>query len=238
LIDHAAVSIIEESPIGRGRVAVDKNVKREKGEPMEIIGGRRFIELPGSETHELPPLLVRSAPKKRLDKVMTMAQDIVETEDLIDDFALGDPIAPHEEHDRRKMDLALNLVDQYFAFMAHWQWGDSILEWIRQCETTFDLSRDLRAVLRADVWPHAGRSSFVTLLSDKAVKADGVELRRAVGMRLTFRQPPPIGCFSNQFLFYLNHNVADSAYGTWAAMSPDPISSLPPERFNFQVVSM
>src|SRR5690606_27376652 len=108
----------------------------------------------------------------------------------------------------------------------------------RQCETTFQFSRELRPVLRPDVWPHASRSSFVTLLMDKAVRADGVTLERAVGMRLTFRQPPPIGCFSNQFLFYLNSSVADTAYGTWAHMAPDPISSLPPERFTFQVLNM
>jgi hypothetical protein len=57
-------------------------------------------------------------------------------------------------------------------------------------------------------------------------------------MRLTFRQPPPIGCFSNQFLFYLNSSVATSAYHTWSQMAPEPISSLPPERFTFQVVKM
>ena len=40
------------------------------------------------------------------------------------------------------MDLALNLIDQYLAFVKHWQWGDSILEWIRQCETTFEARRN------------------------------------------------------------------------------------------------
>ncbi len=167
-----------------------------------------------------------------------MAADIVETEDMITEFVNESPDAAILEHDRRKMDLALNMVGQYFGFVQHWQWGDSILEWIRQCEATFDLRQDLRPLLRSDVWPHAGRSSFVTLLEDKAVRPDGVELQRAVGTRLTFRQPPPISCFSNQFLFYLNNAVAHSAYDTWAAMSPDPVSALPPERFSFQVVEM
>ena len=62
----------------------------------------------------------------------------------------------------------------------------------------------LRHLLHPDVWPHAGRSSFVTLLVDKAVPTHGVAVEKAVGLRLTFRQPPPIDCFSNQFLFYLN----------------------------------
>lgn len=203
-----------------------------------IVGNRRFVELPGSERHELPPLLVRSAPKRRLDKMMDMAADIVDSEDMITEIAAQSPDLAALEHDRRKMDLALNLVDQYIGFIQHWQWGDSILEWIRQCEATFDMRSDLRPLLRADVWPHAGRSSFVTLLEDKSVRPEGVELHRAVGTRLTFRQPPPIGCFSNQFLFYLNNTVATSAYDAWAAMSPDPVSALPPERFHFQVVEM
>ena len=136
------------------------------------------------------------------------------------------------------MDLALNLVDQYMKFVQHWQWGDSILEWIRQCETTFGARLELRNLLNADVWPHAGRSSFVLLLEDKAVETGGVALEKAVGMRLTFRQPPPLKCFSDQFLFYLNSSVANSAYQTWARMSTSPVSSLPPERFRFDVVNM
>ena len=87
-------------------------------------------------------------------------------------------------------------------------------------------------------WPHAGRSSFVTLLADKAVETDGVALEKAVGLRLAFRQRPPIQIFSDQFLFYLNGTLASTAYQTWAHLSPDPVSSLPPERFSFQVVSM
>ena len=79
---------------------------------------------------------------------------------------------------------------------------------------------------------------FVTLLEDKAIETGGVTLEKAVGMRLTFRQPPPLKCFSDQFLLYLNSTVAHTAYNTWAAMSQSPISSLPPERFHFQVVNM
>ena len=122
--------------------------------------------------------------------------------------------------------------------MQHWQWGNSILEWIRQCETTFETRIDLRNLLRADLWPHAGRSSFVMLLEDKAVETGGIGIEKAVGMRLTFRHPPPLKCFSNQFLFYLNSPVASSAYQTWAGMTPSPVSALPPERFMFQVVNM
>jgi hypothetical protein len=208
---------------------------------MEILGDRKFVEVPGSTTHELPPLLVRMAPDvKRLDKVMGMANTLIEQEDMIPPEAL--PAEGQRDtqiaFERRKMDLALNLVDQYLQFVRHWQWGDSILEWIRQCETTFETRIDLRNLLRADVWPHAGRSSFVTLLEDKDVKTDGVGIEKAVGLRLTFRQPPPLRCFSNQFLFYLNSPVATTAYSTWAGMIPAPISAFPPERFVVQVFNI
>lgn len=205
---------------------------------MDILGDRKFVELPGSQTHELPPLLIRSSPAiNRLDKVMAVATDIVESEEMLPPVTVENPVI-EAELDRRRMDLAVNLVDQYIGLLHHWHWGDSIIEWIRQCETTFETRVDLRNLLRADLWPHAGRSSFVTLLEDKAVNTDGIELHQAVGLRLTFRQPPPIRCFSNQFLFYLNHTVSASAYDTWARMSPAPVSALPPERFEFQVVNM
>jgi len=205
---------------------------------MQILGGRRYVEIPGQGTLELPPLLIRGTPKgRRLEKVVGMATDIVNSEDLVPMPALDE--SPFEDEiGRRKFELAINLVDQYMELVHHWQWGDSIVEWIRQCEITFEQRVDLRSLLHADVWPHASRSSFVTLLTDKHVPTDGVELEKAVGLRLTFRQPPPISCFSNQFLFYLNSPVANSAYQTWAHLAPDPISSLPPERFAFQVVAM
>ena len=195
---------------------------------MEILGDKKFVEVPGSKTHELPPLLVRMSPAvKRLDRVMEMANELIEQEDMM-----------QPGHEAGQMDLALNLVDQYMGFVQHWQWGDSILEWIRQCETTFGMRLELRNLLSSDLWPHAGRSSFVLLLEDKAVRTGGVALEKAVGMRLTFRHPPPLKCFSDQFLFYLNSPVANSAYQAWAGMSRAPISSLPPERFHFDVVNM
>ena len=203
---------------------------------MQILGDRTFVEVPGSSTHELPPLLVNmSAPVKRLDRVMGMATQLIEQEDMIP-LAAADVL--EVERERRKMDLALNLIDQYLAFTQHWRWGDSILGWIRQCETTFNARIDLRNLLHADVWPHAGRSSFVTLLEDKAVETHGVPIEKAVGMRLTFRQPPPLKCFSDQFLLYLNGSIADTAYHTWAALDEDSGAALPPERFHFDVVDL
>ena len=168
------------------------------------------------------------------EEVVAMAADIVEGEDLIISPAGGERDALID-FEQRKFDLALHLVDQYRGLLSHWIWGDSILEWIRQCETTFEVSDVLRTLLHPDVWPHAGRSSFVTLLADKAVPTHGVGIEKAVGLRLTFRQPPPIECFSNQFLVYLNTSVADGAYHAWSELTTESPALLPPDRFYFQV---
>jgi hypothetical protein len=205
---------------------------------MDIVGDRKFVEVPGGKTHELPPLLVKTVPDvKRLGKMMDAVSQIIDQEDMVQTVA-ADAVVPDEMVERRKMDLALNLVDQYLGLLSHWHWGDAVVEWIRQCEITFGSRLELRNLLRNDVWPHAGRSSFVTLLEDKAIKTRGVTLEKAVGLRLAFRQMPPIRCCSDQFLFYLNNSVAQSAYKTWLNMTPNPISSLPPERFQFDVVNM
>ena len=210
---------------------------------MDIIGDRKFVEVPGGKTHQLPPLLVKTVPGvKRLDKIMGIATDIIEQEDMVpmmeDAGSAPVELRQVEDLDRRRMDLALNLVEQYLGLLTHWQWGDSVIEWIRQCEITFGTRIELRHLLRNDVWPHAGRSSFVQLLEDKAVETPGVELEKAVGLRLAFRQMPPIRCCSDQFLFYLNQTVANTAYQKWQSMTPAPIAALPPERFSFEVVNL
>jgi hypothetical protein len=205
---------------------------------MDIVGDRKFVEVPGGKTHDLPPLLLKTVPEvKRLDKMMGIAAEIIEQEDMVPTWAAPIPGA-EDLLERRKMDLALNLVEQYLGILTHWHWGDSVLEWIRQCEITFGARLELRNLLRSDIWPHAGRSSFVTLLEDKDVKTPGVCLEKAVGLRLAFRQMPPIRCCSDQFLFYLKNSLAQNAYQTWLDTIPNPVSSLPPERFQFEIVDM
>ncbi len=205
---------------------------------MQIIGNRKYLEIPGQRNHELPPLMLRGAPEVApLDQMMDMAAGIVKDEDMVpnppEELAGADGL-----FEQRRFDLALNLAEQYLKLVSHWQWGDSILEWIRQCEITFGSQAALRNLLRPDLWPHAGRSSFVTLLEDKSIPTQGVQLEGAVGLRLTFRQPPPISCFSDQFLFFLNSKMAQTAYETWAGLTAQEAASLPPERFYFQVFSM
>ena len=195
------------------------------------MGEPRYIEIPGAGTHELPPLFVRTectaAGEINLTSVMHEAEDMLAERD-------ADPCVIEQ----RRFDLALQLTEQYKRMMSHWVWGDSVLEWIRQCEITFEGRENLRPLLHPDVWPHAGRASFVTLLMDKHVPTNGVALEKAVGLRLTFRQPPPIDCFSSQFLFYLNSTVGDSAYQTWSHLFMNTPVLFPPDRFHFDVVNL
>jgi len=195
----------------------------------------RYIDIPGSGTHEVPPLLVHGSAQegRPLSEVVGMAAGIIEAEDILS----ADP-AEESVIEQRKFDLALNLAEQYMHLVSSWQWGDSILEWVRQCEITFEGCEALRSLLHPDVWPHAGRSSFVNLLMEKSVPTHGVGVENAVGLRLTFRQPPPIDCFSNQFLFYLNSSMTSTAYRTWARLAQSTPALFPPDRFHFQVVEL
>jgi hypothetical protein len=190
----------------------------------------KYISIPGTKTHELPPLLVQHGETGSVDGLESM---ILEAEEML-------PPTDAEEGllQQRKLDLALQLAEQYRVLRSQWQWGDSVLEWIRQCEITFECEEALRKLLHPDVWPHASRASFVALLEEKHVTSPEIALERAVGLRLTFRQPPPIDCFSNQFLFYLNSTVATSAYQAWARLIPDQLVLFPPNRFHFEVVDL
>lgn len=126
---------------------------------MDIIGGRRYVEIAGDKTHELPPLLIaETAPgPKRLEKVLSMAEELVASDEII-------PVVDDADLDRRRYDLAVQFCEQYLGLRTHWRWGDAVLGWVRQCETTFEMNASLRGLLRPDVWPHAGRTSFITLL--------------------------------------------------------------------------
>jgi hypothetical protein len=176
----------------------------------------KYIDIPGSGTHELPPLLVHSAAEHAPEEgACDLASIMPEAEDMLAADG-GDEF----EFEQRKFDLALQLAEQYKGLLTCWCWGDSVLEWIRQCEITFESEAVLRKLLHPDVWPHASRASFVTLLMEKGI-TQGIPLERAVGMRLAFRQPPPIDCVSSQFLFYLNSTLATTAYRTWSRLVPE-----------------
>ena len=202
---------------------------------MESLGSRRYVQIAGDKVHELPPLLLKQSPREKgLSGVVDRAEAIIESDWLIpNDNPADHKTAQALEH--RRMGLAVNLAQQYLNFLTHWAWGESILEWIRQCEITFESKPVLRPLLRPDVWPHAGRASFVTLLEDKRVPHGEVNLANAMGFRLSFRQPPPIDFFSEKFLFFLNSSMAASAYRTWADVSSEDLACLPPERFRFFV---
>jgi hypothetical protein len=203
---------------------------------METIGDRKYVQIPGDKVYELPPLLLKEPRAKALADVVGRAESIVD-----DDWLLAEPLAPDAKTahalEIRRAGLAVNLAEQYARFLAHWIWGESVLEWIRQCEITFETRPTLRPLLKPDVWPHASRASFVTLLEDKRAPAEDVDLEKAMGYRLTFRKPPPIQFLSDKFLFFLNATLAAGAYRAWADTAAGEGASLPPERFRFFVAA-
>lgn len=201
---------------------------------MEIFGNRKYIEIPGDKVHELPPLLLKETKRGGIADVVNRAESMVEADWLMPDEAPLDEKAARALA-QRKVGLAVSLAEQYVSFLTHWTWGESILEWIRQCETTFETRPNLRPLLQPDVWPHASRASFVVLLEDKRVPSGEINIANAMGYRLTFRQPPPIDFFSDKFLFFLNSSMASNAYQTWAGVGGEQLISLPPERFRFFV---
>src|ERR1700693_896499 len=93
----------------------------------------RYIEIPGSKTHELPPLLVHRGGEEGGNDIGDLASVMLEAEDMLSPSDAGEDILQ-----QRRLDLALQLTQQYKGLLSHWLWGDSILEWIRQCEITFE----------------------------------------------------------------------------------------------------
>lgn len=202
-----------------------------------ILGNRRYVEIPGDSSFELPPLMLKSSPEtSELNELVESAGSIVDAESLIPG-PTQDALNQSNRLDLVRFGLAASMVDEYRRFVRHWTWGESVLEWIQQCETSFETQPNLRTLLRPDVWPHAGRASFVTLLEDKQAADADIMLENAMGYRLTFRQPPPIEFLSEKFLFLLNNSLATSAYEAWAGSDREEEASLPPERFQFFVLT-
>ncbi|MEI6843111.1 MAG: hypothetical protein WCK48_01190 [bacterium] len=205
---------------------------------MDQIGERRFQNIPGDpdKIYELPPLIMAGEVTEQMsgEKVI----DIVENDGLIE---LPESIVPDENSMRAvemaRIDLAHNLTEQYKKLIADWYLGEFILEWIRQCETTFMYSTVLRTLIPPNLWPRADRVKIATLLTDKSI-CEEEDLRQAIGMRLSFRKLPPVEVFSDHFLFYIAPVVLDTAYNTWIERSPSRAVALPPERFHFEVLVM
>ena len=103
------------------------------GQVHVMIDGNGTFEIPGSKTHELPPLLVHPAAERRPPESGGHGFRAAEAEDML---AATD--AARSMLEQRKFELALQLAEQYRGLVSHWLWGDSILEWIRQCEITFE----------------------------------------------------------------------------------------------------
>ncbi len=204
---------------------------------MDILGDNTYVEIPGDDVYELPPLLLgASQSPRRAEKAMKMAEDIVREGGIIPDSILY-TLNP-ADLEQRQMGIAVNLVERYLALHKQWYQGKCIQKWVTDCELTFSLKGNLNKLLRPDLWPHAGRISFISLLKTKAPEQIPTRVEEALGLRLTFNRFPPLVCLTDQFLLLHAPTIAGQAFETWAKKAPAPTSLLPAERFNFQVVDI
>jgi hypothetical protein len=203
---------------------------------MDTADKSYLLEIPGDKVYELPPFCLSGKPQALWSEVnFRNAEKLVREEGLIPNTSstvLDPGTALRQEHD-----LAINIAERYRRLQLLWRLGDDILRWVTHCETTFKLNATLNPFLSPDIWPHAGRTSFIHLLETKNI-ADALETEQAIGLRLAFRKPLPLNCLSDQFLFFLSPAVTKEAFITWTSMVPPPIHRFPPNRFDFQVFNL
>ncbi|MBI4054086.1 MAG: hypothetical protein HY397_02025 [Candidatus Doudnabacteria bacterium] len=184
-------------------------------------------------TFELPPLLVRtlasSVPSARL---LAAAQEIVSSDCLVAS-RLPQPLIVQNTHE-----LALNLAERYLTLAVAWLWGDSILSWIKQCETAFQVNSYLSALVYPDLWPHCYRVGFVELARSKKVQPEGFDLDETVGFRLNFRTLPRIELLTDLFIMAFNREVLMAGYRAWSGMVAERGVALPSGWFSFQVIKV
>ena len=196
------------------------------------IGERRFFKIPGNNKFELPPFFM----EKELilqSNILELAEKIVES-DMID---VSEYFTKEGLVENARINLALNFADQYYKFCATWHFGNAILDWIRHCQSTFKYNHILCHLLGPDLWPHVGQKSFVNLLADKSVCSLKCA-KTSLGLRLMIRKRLPLDCCTDDLLFYLGQKVTETAYNEWAGKLSEPVKSLPPERFYFEVLSI
>lgn len=200
---------------------------------MDIIGDKEFLKLPGSEDqkYELPPLLWSDEPFRK-HEILKGTTYIVRSDEMKIESAL---VAP-KIIEMREYDLNLQLAASYKEILQIWRCGDSIFRWIEQCEYTMRLpGHTLGPLVQTNVWPNPDRVRFLELLRDKKVTIPhGVNIEKAVGMRLHYRKLPGPRYFSGSALLYSSKNLADLVYKNWIEQVPKPIKFLPPEQFHFQ----
>ncbi len=79
----------------------------------------KYIDIPGSGTHELPPLLVHWAAEHAPEEgACDLASIMPEAEDMLAADG-GDEF----EFEQRKFDLALQLAEQYKGLLTYWSLG-------------------------------------------------------------------------------------------------------------------
>ena len=85
---------------------------------MEVFGDRRYVQIPGDQVYELPPLLVKeSRGADSLNDMVGRAESIVENDWLMPDDLPSDAKTA-QALERRRVGLAVNLAEQYVSFLT------------------------------------------------------------------------------------------------------------------------
>ena len=90
-----------------------------------IVGNRRYVEIPGSSSYELPPLMLKSRPQvSEVTALVENASTIVDSESLIPG-PTQDALHAEDRLENVRFGLAVSLVHNYRSFIRHWTWGES-----------------------------------------------------------------------------------------------------------------
>ncbi len=148
-------------------------------------GDREYVNIPGNKMHELPPLLVRRVPD---GPPVDMTSAFLEAEEMLPEVDVEEALL-----ERRRFDLALTLAEQYRGLIAHWQWGESIVECgSGNAKSLFRSESALRDPAAPRRLAACGPPAVLSICwRIRKVTAPGVALQTAVGLQLTFRKAAP-----------------------------------------------
>jgi len=106
---------------------------------------KQYVQIPGIRNHELPPLLVKTSPPEvDFDKILGTACKLVDEDIITPAFLRGTRAEMEEMSDEStRRALGTKVLEDYQNFLRHWQLGYDIMEWVRQCVTTFETRADL-----------------------------------------------------------------------------------------------
>lgn len=187
---------------------------------MDIIGNIQFVQIPGSQTIELPPLDL-----KTLSEEPEVLIEEVENSLMLNDY-WADPT-----------NMAAYYSGFYKTVRNQWWTGNTVLEWAECVRELLEeenmYPRDLLSLIGGTIWPgvHQQRLAKLILFKNKDTALEK-KLMEGLGTRYLFRKFPGIDEFNPQFLTCGQQNRIDLCRN-WLSVDK-PV--LPPERFAVEII--